>query len=92
MKRYLVFAGQHYYANNGWYDWRGSAATLEEAQTLVDICRAYDQGWLDWWQIVDLETETIIAKGRYKDWGGSYGDVQDEEAELGEWRRFRESQ
>jgi hypothetical protein len=90
-QRYLVFAGQHYYPNHGWYDFRGSTQTLEDAQALVELCRQYDQGWLDWWQIVDLETERIVAKGQFKDDGGSYGDVRDEEAELGDWWLFRQA-
>jgi hypothetical protein len=52
LKRYLVFAGENYYAAGGWWDFRGSFDDLEEARLEV-------KGWtgkMHWTQIVDIET------------------------------------
>jgi hypothetical protein len=64
VNRYLAFGGDHYYPAGGWNDFRGSAATPDEAAQLAS------QGWspgtdyaspFDWWQVIDGETGEQIA-------------------------------
>ena len=61
MKRYLLFAGQSYYANGGWADWKGTFDTLEEAVahlTKLDI---------DWFHVIDIQTLKAVkfVEGSY---------------------------
>jgi hypothetical protein len=55
--RYLLFSGAHYYPEGGWYDFRGSFATAEEAKAAY---RPYRFGG-EWAHVVDTETETRVA-------------------------------
>jgi hypothetical protein len=56
MKRYLLFAGDDYYPQKAWYEFRGSFDTIEEAKGISNYYAKY----FDWWQIVDTETEEVI--------------------------------
>jgi hypothetical protein len=47
MKRYLMFAGSHYYPCGGWEDFKGCYDTVEEAEAAA---RAEKE---DWTQVVD---------------------------------------
>jgi menaquinone-dependent protoporphyrinogen IX oxidase len=49
MKRYLLFAGEDYYPRGGWSDFIGDFDTIDEAKN-------YKIEYIDWIQIVDLET------------------------------------
>ena len=54
MKRFLLFSGSNYYPRGGWSDFRGSYDTCEEALA------APRSESVDWWQVVDTETEVAI--------------------------------
>lgn len=54
MNRYLVFAGDQYYPQGGWDDFRGSFEDLHEAIDRIDLNA-------EWWHIVDLETGAQVA-------------------------------
>lgn len=54
MKRYLLFAGDEYYPNRGWKDFKGDFDTEPEAFKQALRCDR------DWYQIVDTETKQII--------------------------------
>lgn len=65
IKRYVVFAGEHYYPSGGWGDYRGSFDTLEEAQALIGTL---GPSTYDWAHVVDLETgyeSTLLQSGRW---------------------------
>jgi hypothetical protein len=48
MKRYALFAGDTYYPSGGWYDFRGSFDSFEEA-----LAASKEQDY-DWYHIVNL--------------------------------------
>lgn len=65
MKRFLVFAGNHYYPAGGWRDFRGGFDDLDsaaaEAGRLVleqDPDKPKGCGRFEWSQLIDLEVGT----------------------------------
>lgn len=58
-KKYLVFAGQHYYPSGGWDDFISSHSSLDEA---TDAAKK-EMDAFDWWQIVDCETCSVVQEG-----------------------------
>jgi hypothetical protein len=60
MEQFVLFGGDTYYACGGWLDVQGDYADLASAwaaaQTLVESDK------IQWWQIVDLNTGTIVSK------------------------------
>lgn len=54
-KRFLLFAGETYYAAPGWRGFVDSFDTLEEAIAAGKLDGS------DWWQVVDLEQGEIVA-------------------------------
>ena len=59
--RFLVFTGATYYPVPGWRGFRGSFATQAEAEASIDT--SIKKSAYDWWQVVDLLTQTIVAGG-----------------------------
>lgn len=57
MKRYLLFMGYEYSYHGGWNDFIGDYNTLEEAKLYALNNKT------DWFQIVDITTNTIVLKG-----------------------------
>jgi len=58
-KRFIVFAGDHYYPEGGWSDLFGSSDTKEEAiKYLIGQC-------IDWWEIVDRESMEMVDYERH---------------------------
>jgi len=70
MKRYLLFAGDHYYPSGGWRDFQGSFDTgteaVEEAQKGKNYSesarRKYEIRPWDWWQVIDSVDGTELHK------------------------------
>jgi hypothetical protein len=60
-KRYLLFAGPNYYPQPAWKDFKGTFASVEEAEQHV---RSIHIAWVeaDWYQIVDIETLEIVKQ------------------------------
>ena len=57
MKRFLVFAGECYYPQGGWDDFKGSYEhELEAKQTAEGHAQGYR-----WAHVVDTQSEQIIA-------------------------------
>ena len=61
-KRFLVFAGETYYPECGWYDFIKDFDTLEEAKEEIEKFKdekneEYSGECFDWAQVVDLENE-----------------------------------
>jgi len=54
MKRFLVFAGDNYYPEGGWGDFRGAYATKENALAAA-LAAA-----VDWAHVADIGTGEIV--------------------------------
>lgn len=66
-KRFIMFAGNAFYANAAWRNYRGDFDSPEAAA--MKGAALVDESISDWWQVVDLDTRSIVM------WGGSlYGD------------------
>ncbi len=63
MKRYMAFGGSTYYPSGGWGDFKGSFDALEEAVACAKEYRFDGVGEEDWWQVVDIETQAVVANG-----------------------------
>ena len=60
MKRYLLFAGSHYYPSGGFNDFIGSFDTIEECQLEKNVTETHgDKSFslYDWAHVVDGENE-----------------------------------
>ncbi len=56
---FAVFAGESYYADAGWRNYRGSAESPDAAcRMAAEMTERESYGW---WQVVDLEARKIIA-------------------------------
>jgi hypothetical protein len=60
-KRYLAFAGSSYYADGGWLDFVGYAATKEEAVAIAKAKCAEIDSYGGWWHVVDIEAKRIVV-------------------------------
>jgi hypothetical protein len=74
MKRFLLFAGEFYYAKGGAVDLAGSFDTLEEARAALNS--ATTELWGDrvviaraegdvWWHIYDQELGQIVSASKF---------------------------
>ena len=67
MKRYMLFAGQNYYARGGCNDFVKSFDNREDAATqgknicCSEYCEAHDLFQQDWWHVFDTEIEGMVA-------------------------------
>ena len=62
MKRFLLFAGDHYYASGGWNDFKGDFDDVSEAKKWIEMNKGY---LFDWAHAIDTLTKeyiTIITK------------------------------
>ncbi len=55
---FALFCGDACYPSGGWKDFNGTFSSKEEA-----IVAAANKSSCDWWQVVDLMTESIIEEG-----------------------------
>lgn len=60
MKQFLVFAGDDYYPQGGWEDFRGMYDDFQSASERLDDL--IDQADVDWGHVVDLEAGVIVLK------------------------------
>jgi autonomous glycyl radical cofactor GrcA len=58
VKRYLVFAGAHYYPGGGWNDFIGSYDSEDAAEDEARSVLAKND--YSWAQVVDSESETEV--------------------------------
>lgn len=61
MPSYLVFAGGQYYPHGGWSDYIGKVVSIAAAKDLL-----LGSGPYEWWQIVDINTLTVVESGGLK--------------------------
>lgn len=57
--KFLLFTYDKYYPKGGWHDFRSSHASVQDAVVVV----ANMKEDLDFWHVVDIDTDTIVAKG-----------------------------
>ena len=64
MKNFALFAGEDYYPSGGMDDLVGLFDSVDEA-VIGAIDTAADEDFLgyDWYQVVDLTTFTVVARG-----------------------------
>jgi hypothetical protein len=67
LKRYLVFAGNTFYATGGWSEFVGSFDSVEEARDAAKIYEG-EGGHHDWRDIVDIHAGRTVEFA-----GHSYG-------------------
>lgn len=60
MDRYLLFAGQVYYASGGWRDYRGSFTDLVIAKLRAEELLNNEDAIFDWYHIVDVDSGEIV--------------------------------
>ena len=66
MNKYLVFAGDCYYADGGWDDFIGDYSSLKEAKLIADkevkinSLMSPDSRWAE---VVDRDKKMIVYKG-----------------------------
>lgn len=66
MKRFLLFAFEVYYPSGGWFDFQGSFDTQQKAvNKVIEMRNDLENPW-DIYQIVDAQTEQIVAEGEVK--------------------------
>lgn len=58
MKRFLLFGGPNYYPHGGACDYRGCFDDLDGAIAAGQALRD------DWWNVLDMEQEKLIAAGQ----------------------------
>jgi hypothetical protein len=63
MKRYLLFCGQDYYANGGWFDFRGDYDEIPSVEEVHKSMVDHD----NWWHVVDTTAGKIVdwLEGHY---------------------------
>lgn len=54
LKRFLVFAGDHYYPKGGFNDLVGSKNTLEAA---IELAKSQNT---DWYQVIDIHLNSVV--------------------------------
>jgi hypothetical protein len=64
MKRYALFAGDHYYPSGGWHDFAGFFDSPGQAKARASKLprEPWERADDKWWHIVDLQTGEIIEK------------------------------
>lgn len=69
MKRYLLFAGDHYYPSGGIEDYMGDYDTVEEAEIAGSnkypktLYHPLGKFQYDWWQVVDSTDMKMFSGG-----------------------------
>lgn len=63
--QYLIFAGDNYYPNGGWHDFKDKSDDLLEANR---IAVSYINDGKDWAHVVDLNTMAVLLKYGKNTW------------------------
>ena len=71
MIRYILFAGQSYYAKGGANDYAERYDTLDESIAKGEELIAKSQWSEDWYHVFDVETGKIVAKTEYQAYGNN---------------------
>lgn len=79
MKRYHAFVGHTYYPAPAWSSWAGSADSEAAAESKAARLLGEIDG--DWWQVVDMESEVVVA-GHGEGFAGMCGLLSAAPAEL----------
>lgn len=72
MKRYWLFGNVCYYATGGFYDYRGSFDTLEDAIAFGKDCENepyFTARRVEWWHVFDSVTQTVVSANDERPYG-----------------------
>jgi hypothetical protein len=63
---FLLFSGSFFYADGGWFDYKGSYSSIDEAVGEIEgpNIKSSDK---DWWHIVDSRTRQIVKRSHPTD-------------------------
>lgn len=62
MYRFILFAGETYYARGGAHDRIDSFGSLVEAKSYGEALLADNSRYFDWFHVLDIGTSSIVAK------------------------------
>lgn len=62
MSRFILFAGETYYAKGGAHDRIDSFGSLVEAEAYGEALLADNSRYFDWFHVFDIGTSSIVAK------------------------------
>lgn len=65
MTSYFLFAGDRYYPNGGWEDYRGSFETENAALESAKEHFRKEFTFEGWWSIVDSSKLLVVKSGQY---------------------------
>lgn len=80
MARFILFAGETYYAKGGAHDRIDSFGSLVEAQAYGEALLEHQHRSYDWFHVFDIGTSSIVAKSPIQAIGAP--DDEDAESEL----------
>lgn len=66
MQRFMLFAGECFYASGGFHDWVGSFETLEDAVRCAEskvklyIGSDVESDAFEWWHIFDQKQQIVV--------------------------------
>ena len=66
--KYLLFAGMDYYANGGWWDYKGMFDSVHLAKEHFKTLKNYDHDTLDWAHIVSSSDNSMVTEYFINDW------------------------
>lgn len=66
MNKYILFAGETYYAKDGAHDVIGRYESIDLA---INIASKLNQKHFDWWHVYNTETMQIVAKSESQAYG-----------------------
>ena len=59
-KLYLLFGNAYHESNGGWEDFIGRFDTQDAAIRVITKLKEAKKSYIQWWHIVDLNTEEVI--------------------------------
>ena len=62
MSRFILFAGETYYAKGGAHDRIDSFGSLAEAEAYGKALLEKEGRYFDWYHVLDIGTSSIVAK------------------------------
>ena len=78
MSRFILFAGETYYAKGGAHDLVDSFGTLAEAQAYAEAIMQKDKYRFQWFHVFDIGTKSIVAKSKNQALGAPHAKDEEE--------------
>lgn len=77
MSRFLLFAGETYYAKGGAHDLVDSFGSLVEAKAYGEALMEKDRYRFQWFHVFDIGTKAIVSKSATQALGAPRGDEEE---------------